>query len=162
MMAIVTPTKAMHCNKDGGILPEGEPESWQGIFFYKIKKNQWDTSGGRAGELAGNGSFFTAGGGISHRHHFRYRNSIIIITTLKMINIIIIVKTSHLVGQAVGETQEPGLLPHTPALWAENWYHRHHFHHHHYHRNHHHHHQSNHHRNHHHHNHSNRHVLRCF
>ena len=120
MMAIVTPTKAMHCNKDGGILPEGEPESWQGIFFYKIKKNQWDTSGGRAGELAGNGSFFTAGGGDSHRHHFQYRNSIIIITTLKMINIIIIVKTSHLVGQAVGETQEPGLLPHTPALWAEN------------------------------------------
>ena len=133
------------------------------FFFIKLKqKNQWDTSGGRAGELAGNGSFFTAGGGISHRHHFRYRNSIIIITTLKMINIIIIVKTSHLVGQAVGETQEPGLLPHTPALWAENWYHRHHFHHHHYHRNHHHHHQSNHHRNHHHHNHSNRHVLRCF
>ena len=87
----------------------------------KLKqKNQWDTSGGRAGELAGNGSFFTAGGGDSHRHHFRYRNSIIIITTLKMINIIIIVKTSHLVGQAVGETQEPGLLPHTPALWAEN------------------------------------------
>ena len=54
MMAIVTPTKAMHCNKDGGILPEGEPESWQGIFFYKIKKNQWDTSGGRAGELTEN------------------------------------------------------------------------------------------------------------
>ena len=87
------------------------------FFFIKLKqKNQWDTSGGRAGELAGNGSFFTAGGGDSHRHHFRYRNSIIIITTLKMINIIIIVKTSHLVGQAVGETQEPGLLPHTPAL----------------------------------------------
>ena len=38
MMAIVTPTKAMHCNKDGGILPEGEPESWQGIFFTKLKK----------------------------------------------------------------------------------------------------------------------------
>ena len=37
-MAKVTPTKAMHCNKDGGILPEGEPESWQGIFFTKLKK----------------------------------------------------------------------------------------------------------------------------